>query len=734
MPKALHMSRHFLNIFRSLVSNQALTKIYERRRSRAPDQNNRTLGNVLIVLAVLFGLMTFVSSMVIVDRDANSYLKTRNRVSIFDENENQWKFGIKNSCSDPVDCASFNLSDIVTMEPKNLERIGALAEYNKDRRLLRIQTEIKTHEWQSLSEFLTLVISLPNFKYNKADVYLNGLRQRSFFLSRAISFPFETSAYRGQTLTVDLLLEALPGESFAAGKSTPLFVSTQSEFEKFNDYLALQRGGRGNWIAVVSRITLALFAIALFLLIDGSPESLGLAVFMGFEALGLAAKNGWMPLSWLGPWWDIFAAAFCTNMGLIFRLYFYLHLARVIDKSSTRWLIGGISWALPMGLYAMQSANNPSSYYPELHAVVMLIVAVSGGLFCLRTYAFIRSQRLRWRNLALLSASAASVPSIFLALDSLNSSFINHSILTDILYAMHFNSGFLLALSAFFNISSLENRVKSLSLMQLKAKQLEIELELGRSVQTQHMRIPKLPAQIGFDYYQDAASYVSGDAFFLNWNEHKKIFTILVNDVTGHGVQAALKATICSVMADLIWTQGIDRREATDTRSKIAAYNQLICNYMVEHFGMINFHSISGAEFFEETGKLVLYRSNAPIPIVIGAPDARKTADEVIKPDVKAIPLANETLTVIDLKPGSIVILMSDGFAFSSREAAKIVRRLESFISEQQSQNIQVADVRRIISTLATRDDKREVDDRTVLVFKWQPVTDSKTVDVQNAI
>jgi hypothetical protein len=326
---------------------------------------------------------------------------------------------------------------------------------------------------------------------------------------------------------------------------------------------------------------------------------------------------------------------------------------------------------------------------------------------------------LKWRNLALLSSVVASVPGILLAVDNLRPETFTSGLVTDVLYAAHFNSGFLLALSAFFNISSLENRVKSLSLVQLKAKQLEIELELGRAVQTQHMRIPKLPQQIGFDFYQDAASYVSGDAFFLNWSEEKRIFTFLVNDVTGHGVQAALKATICSVMADLIWTRGVDRREASDSRSKIASYNKLICDYMTENFGVESFHSVAGAEFFEETGKLVLYRSNAPMPIVISSDESM--AGGVARVETKAIALENETLKVIDLKPGSIVILMSDGFAFSSREEAKIVRRLEKFIASQNGKDILVGDVRRIVSMLATRDAKREIDDRTVLIFKWQP-------------
>lgn len=725
------MSSQLLNIFRSLVSNRKLAQLYDSRRAGAPDQNNRTVGNVLIVLGIFFGIMTFVTSTFIVDRESGSYLKSRNRIILLDQSEQKWMIAVSQPCSGSADCDTFALVDTPALEPQNLNSASLMAADSSGRRLLRLQTAIKPEEWQSLSEFLTLVVSLPAMKFNKADVYLNGQKQRSFFLSRAISFPFETKDYRGGSLTVDVLLEILPGESFVAGKSSPLFVSTQAEFEKFNDYLALQRGGRGNWIAVVSRITLALFAIGLFLLIDGSPESLGLAIFMGFEALGLASRNGWMPLSWLGPWWDIFAAAFCMNMGLIFRLYFYLHVARVIDKSSGRWLMVSVTWALPMAIYAMFSANKPNGYYPTFYAAMTLIVAIFGAMFCLRTYAFIRSSGLRWRNLALLSSIVASVPGILLAMESLSPGIFASSLVKDIIFAAHFNSGFLLALSAFLNISSLENRVKALSLVQVKAKQLEIELELGRAVQTQHMRIPKLPQQIIFDFYQDAASYVSGDAFFLNWSEDKKIFTFLVNDVTGHGVQAALKATICSVMADLIWTRGVDRREASDSRSKIASYNKLICDYMAEHFGVESFHSVAGAEFFEETGKLVLYRSNAPMPIVINAEESM--AGGIARAETKAIALENETLKVIDLKPGSIVILMSDGFAFSSREEAKIVRRLEKFIASQNGKDIQVGDVRRIVSVLASRDAKREIDDRTVLIFKWQPTALSNYRDLPAA-
>jgi serine phosphatase RsbU (regulator of sigma subunit) len=714
------MIRIISKIITALFSNSALEEIYERRQRKVKGRNNRSVAAVLLVGGVLLGLMAFTGGMFFIERDSRSYLESRNRVTLLDGEEFLWQSAEKDACpQSEKECLPFNLSSVEGLSGTMLSSVRVKSQSSSERRFIRLRLSIPAQSWKGLSEFLTLTISLPNMKYNRAEVYLNREKQRSFFLSRPINFPFETKDKQGQALEVDVLLEATGSEPFALGVTQPAFISTQSEFEKFGEHLVMQRSGRGNWIAVVSRITLALFAIGLFLLIDSSSESLGLALFMGFEALGIAAKHGWLPLSALGPWWDIFTAALFTNMGMIFRVYFYINLARLAGVSLNRWIAGALLWSVPMAYYAMESGNKPESFYNLVYAVGTLVTAVFGIAVCLRSYIYIRQKALHWRHMALLSAAVAAVPALMLATDAIFPKFITGADMIDVVNTLSFNSGFVLALSAFFNISSLENRVKALSLVQLKAKQLEMELELARSVQKQHMRVPKVPDQISVECFQSAASYVSGDTYFFHWDEKNNLFTFLLNDVTGHGVQAALKATICNVIAELIWDQDSGYARSDVKEFRIARYNDLICKYLSERFQVEDLHSICGGEFLLETGELRLYRSNAPSPFILQP--VSQTGSTEIKYEVLNVPLRNQLVSNVQLSPGAVVILMSDGILFSSREQANISRRLNELGSTLAGEDLSLEQVKTVITSIVQDTSKSIDDDKTLLMFRWQP-------------
>ena len=714
------MTRLISKIFTALFSNSALEEIYERRRRKVTGKNNRTFAAVFLVGGVLLGLMAFAGGMFFIERDSREYLESRNRVMLLEDDVFVWQAAERKACAfGDKQCLPFDLTTVDGLKEMTLSSLRSKSRQADETRYIRLKLTIPAKRWESLSEFLTLTISMPNMKYNRAEIYLNNVKQRSFFLSRPINFPFETKGKQGQPLEVDVLLESTKAEPFAVGVTQPAFISTQSEFEKFGEHLLLQRSGRGNWIAVVSRITLALFAIGLFLLIDSSSESLGLALFMGFEALGIAAKYGWLPLSGLGPWWDIFAASFFTNVGMIFRVYFYINLARIAGTSLHKWIFGAIIWSVPMAFYAMESGNKTDSLYHVIYAAGLLVTALIGMAVCLRSYLYIRGKSLHWRHMALLSAAIAGIPSVLLSLDTIFPTFISGTGVIDTINTLNFNSGFVLALSAFFNISSLENRVKTLSLVQLKAKQLEMELELARSVQKQHMRVPKMPDQISVDCFQSAASYVSGDTYFFHWDENKNVFTFLLNDVTGHGVQAALKATICNVIAELVWDQDSGYARGERKEFRIARYNELICKYLSERFQVEDLHSICGGEFLLETGRLRLYRSNAPSPLILQPVLQQDEKD--IKYEVLNVPLRHQTVSDVQLSPGAVVILMSDGILFSSREQANISRRLNDLGSTLAGDDLSLEQVKSVITTMVEESSKSIDDDKTLLMFKWHP-------------
>ncbi len=717
--------RKFVKAF---VSNAALEDAYEARRRIVLNKNNRSAMTVLVVGGILLGILAFVGGMIFIDRDSRGYLESRNRVQILDLLATDWKLAQIRGCSGKdVDCLPLDFTTVGEPQAVSRKDILNLNLTGEDTQYLRLQFTVPSTAWKNLSEYLTLAVSLPNMNYNKALVYLNGQMQRRFFLSRPIYFPLETKPLADSPLVVDLLIESLPTKPFKLGLSRPLFISTQHELEKFYENELLKTSGRGDWIALVSRITLALFAIALFLLVDSSSESLGLALFMGFEALGIAVKQNWLPLSTLGPWWDLFAASLFTNLGLIFRLYFFVNLARIGAGSISRWLTVGLLWAFPMALYAMMSANKPASAYPHFLNISSFVIGCAGIIICMRSYLFIHRMDLRWRRMALLSAAVANIPSLLISLKFIAPEIPLANEWLDPLNNLHFNSGFILALSAFFNISSLENRVRALTAAQTKAKQLEMELELGRSVQTQQLRTPSLPSGLTVDYYQSAASYVSGDTFFCHWDENGKVFTALLNDVTGHGVQAALKATICNVMADLLWAERGSSKHRTINDSMIKSYHQMIGRYLNDRFQMRDIHSICGFEFLPEEGLLTFYRANAPFPILIQPPSDPSSSDFV---KVLSVPLKHAEVTTLKLNPGAIIILMSDGINFSSRENANIIRKLESAIGNHHKVDLEVDDVKKMIVDLTSVNGAHIDDDKTLFIFRWQPHAAAKVARV----
>src|SRR5690606_29163951 len=132
------------------------------------------------------------------------------------------------------------------------------------------------------------------------------------------------------------------------------------------------------------------------------------------------------------------------------------------------------------------------------------------------------------------------------------------------------------------------------------------------------LELPQMPKDIGLSCHYEAAVYVSGDTYFVHWNKNLNILTFLLNDVTGHGIQAALKAFACNIIARSVWNRpGVrnDRRANAQTRLEKydAAVEELICKD-----GKIpDFNAMVGAEFHQDSGIVRLYRVNYNFPILI---------------------------------------------------------------------------------------------------------------------
>jgi hypothetical protein len=159
-----------------------------------------------------------------------------------------------------------------------------------------------------------------------------------------------------------------------------------------------------------------------------------------------------------------------------------------------------------------------------------------------------RGQRLPWRQWALVIAVVACILQVVAYINNIWPQISNYPEFYQVRSIIVPLSVFLLGSSAFVNISSLENRVRILSKAKAKNDEIEKELELGRVVQNAYMKIPNLPPEIDIACFFEAAFYVSGDAYFVHWDPDTRRLAVILGDMTGHGVHAALKATTLQVV------------------------------------------------------------------------------------------------------------------------------------------------------------------------------------------
>jgi serine phosphatase RsbU (regulator of sigma subunit) len=275
-----------------------------------------------------------------------------------------------------------------------------------------------------------------------------------------------------------------------------------------------------------------------------------------------------------------------------------------------------------------------------------------------------------------------------------------------IYYVLETHTPYLFALSTFINISTLEARVKSLSIEVAEAREIEKDMALGQTIQKSFMQTPFLPERFGFAHQNEAAVYVSGDIFFVHWDEERQVLTAILNDVTGHGVQAALKASICTAMAESIWANK-HVRGTDDPVSSLEIYDRRLHAFMDKINSMGEVVSIVGCEFDERAQVLRLYRVHGVFPVVIAR-----------KPDgsgytIAVVPLQSGVRFEIPWPEDSFVLLMSDGLVDSSRTMRKLYLYLHQHL-DVTTESFDEADIKGLFFQFSGFE--KVADDKTLLV------------------
>ncbi|MCX6126329.1 MAG: hybrid sensor histidine kinase/response regulator [Proteobacteria bacterium] len=205
----------------------------------------------------------------------------------------------------------------------------------------------------------------------------------------------------------------------------------------------------------VTQHVTAIFLLLMFLLIDGSPETLGIGLFLGCEsaarviaAMALFGDGG------------IEIQNFLLQMSDVFKLYFGCQLARVAPKDLLPWVVLGSIVSIP---YAIASGSKNEIWLLvsiSVESMRVLATGLIGVWISLRVAMSIPKQKVPWRVLALSLASFGFLGGPVLALlDLLNvkGSSAQFSLI------WHFASNLSFTLAAFVNISTFENRVRAVS-------------------------------------------------------------------------------------------------------------------------------------------------------------------------------------------------------------------------------------------------------------------------------
>jgi hypothetical protein len=729
------MNDRLRNIVRALVSPRENENLYRSRGSEGAPVGVRNTVTLSVCVAITVFLFIFVISLSLRNTTVESYLATRTNIKLIDNDGLTVFFTAPENidCSTPETCfeslaqrplLSHTAADDVLPLPAGY--VPMVAE-EKRKMLVFISMPVDLSSIET--EDADLMVRLPRIYYEKAELFVGGKRAATSLNRDSLALPVSREMLAGGRLDAHLVVDVSRGQDVRlVNWKEESFIATHYEFRKFAEFLNVRRLNSTSQVGLVARVVLAVFVLLLFIIIESSPEALGLALFMGFEACALTTSFMDLKRFWITS--DInlnFFIHYCNAMGDVFRLYFFMQLCRIVKPAPAQW----IAWASVYSvIYGLLRHFNVDFGYPQwaMHHIAQrdMLSSTIGFILCFNTIRHLWNRNLPWRIWALSLAGIAAIANwlsaapIYLPfLLEIGDSIVGyHSLIS----AVNANSAFLFALSTFINISTLENRVKVLGREKARAEAMEKEMELGRSVQTSFQKVPDLPPDMRICIHYQAAAYVSGDSYFVHWNEPAEVMTFLLNDVTGHGIQAALKAFACNIVARSVWNRPWIKNDRRLEESMLRKYDQAVTELIHADGEVPDFNAMVGVEFHRDRKLLKVYRVNYSFPIVVAPEfDYMTTAEgEGADWQTREISVGNQSVAEITLKEGSFIILVSDGFAENVRQRKSLIDAFKTSVAGSGRR----LDEKNLLATALAWEAKKErgsQDDKTVLVFQWNP-------------
>jgi len=247
----------------------------------------------------------------------------------------------------------------------------------------------------------------------------------------------------------------------------------------------------------------------------------------------------------------------------------------------------------------------------------------------------------------------------------------------------------------------------------IRARQLEQQLELARSVQTD-----LLPAPQGANFAAAflPAATIGGDFYDVFTAENAPI-SLVLGDVAGKGISAALlMGVLHGAIRSMRWT-----RSAVDQEEASQWLNQFLC----EKTARERFVSLFWAYFLPETGVLRYVNAGHLPPLLIRAAGNEPSVErlEAGGPVLGLLPAAQYRSATAQVEPGDVLVVFSDGVCeaanihdeeFGDTRIADIVRR-HIALGPQEICDAILREVGQFLGTMKPHDDQ------TLLVVRLVP-------------
>jgi serine phosphatase RsbU (regulator of sigma subunit) len=260
---------------------------------------------------------------------------------------------------------------------------------------------------------------------------------------------------------------------------------------------------------------------------------------------------------------------------------------------------------------------------------------------------------------------------------------------------------FVFALSTFINVSTLERRVKTLSRAAIRQEAIERELTLGKAVQDAFFQIPELPTGIRMAYSHEAAQFVSGDILFSHWDRSTETVAMVLCDVTGHGVQAALKASICSAICSSIWEHS-QHRPGDEPAQKLEILHSRVSSYLTKTSGSAEVLAMVGCELDLRLSEIRLYRANGIFPLLVAKSNGQWQP--------KILPLHSGVMSRTPIDGPCFIVLFSDGIVEGPRTMRRLVSHIEDRVLATTDKQLDASTLKELVLSfegfVETNDDK----------------------------